>query len=193
MSSIRRNQSSVAENLSLVQSLTLGLLLLSLFISLGVYREPNTIRKNQVLRSIAANFRKVNITKLDKSKLQEKLSLDLTQPGLVKLSGLISNFFTPDSVISPEIEADVLNLAKQVSLTNASLEIDCQSTASGVQPETAYQRLLETEIKCERITDIFRQEGVANFNIISRVGFRLNAAENIQISIRGETFKSSWQ
>jgi hypothetical protein len=193
MSSARKTQTSLIENSSLVQSLSLGLLLLSLFIALCVYREPNTLKKNQVLRSIASNFRKVNSSKIDKNKLQDKLVFDLSQPDLVKLTGLVTTFFTPDAKISPDLEGDIIDLARQVVLTNASLEINCQSTASGVHPETAYQRLTETEFKCERIANIFRQEGVANFNIVSRVGFRLNAEQSIEFLIRGQTFRSSWQ
>lgn len=193
MSSARKTQASLIENSSLVQSLSLGLLLLSLFIALCVYREPNTLKKNQVLRSIASNFRKVNSSKIDKNKLQDKLVFDLSQPDLVKLTGLVTTFFTPDAKISPDLEGDIIDLARQVVLTNASLEINCQSTASGVHPETAYQRLTETEFKCDRIANIFRQEGVANFNIISRVGFRLNAEQSIEFLIRGQAFRSSWQ
>ena len=97
MRGIRKNRTLDPDKSPIVLTFTLGLLLLSLFIALSANRVPNPTKKNKALRSIAANFRKTAPTKIDQNKLKEKLSSDLSQPGLVKLSGLISNFFTSDS------------------------------------------------------------------------------------------------
>lgn len=189
---LRINRAVVTDNSPIVLTFTLGLLLLSLFIALSANRVPNTVKKNKALRSIAENFRKSSSTKVDKNKLKDKLSVDLSHPGMVKLSGLINSFFTPEVALNPASKEGFSELAQEVSLTNASLEIYCHTAASGVSQTTAYQKLTETEARCERIAEIFRQEGVPKFNIVSRVGFRLTTEEDIQIIIRGETFRSAW-
>jgi hypothetical protein len=192
MSGSKKNRSIIPDNSPIVLTFTLGLLLLSLFIALSANRVPNSVKKTKALRSIAANFRKTTNSKIDQNKLKDKVTTDLSHPGMVKLTGLINNFFAPDATLLPVVQEGVTDLARQVKDSNAALEIYCQSAASGVSLETAYQKLTEAEARCERVANIFRQEGVPNFNIASRAGFRLTSDDNIQFVIRGETFRSSW-
>jgi len=192
MSRKQKNVSIVLDASPVVLTFTLGLLLLSLFIALTANRIPNSTKKVQALRSIAANFRSTTTVKIDQNKFKSLLQSDLSNPGIVKLSGLIKSFFSSDSSLPPTIQEGMSDLAQKISLTNSALEIYCHTAASGVSQLSAYEKLAETEIRCERIADIFRQEGVPNFNLHTRVGFRLTTDDEITFIIRGEAFQSSW-
>jgi hypothetical protein len=146
------------------------------------------------MRSIAANFRRSASSKTPNSDVLKKLfQIESDSAGFKRLSALINDFFSEDGALKPTVLLGIRQLAVEILESNSSLELNCGVSASGINPEVPFEKLRKSEERCQKISDIFRAEGIPGFNITSRVGFSLKPEEKLNLVIRGNSFKSSWQ
>jgi hypothetical protein len=187
-----RSEGSLGLGSAEVISVSLGLLLLSLFISLSAYRFPNTQKEQRALRSVSEKFKGVRQEQKILSKPLTPFAKVKQEADIIQLSALMEQIFSLDGLFQPDVENHLRDIAAAVVDGNTAVEILCSVPASQ-RTEELYLSFLRMEKRCEKIRGVLRDSGVSSFQIVVRTGAALDQSSTVKISLQSRPFRSSWQ